>query len=421
MPNAFSVRRRSLRSRLLLVTLLASLAACGRGPAPSQSPASDGIGPLAKAPGGAVVYAKPLVVTKGGRYSGNWESLDPNVPAVLIRTTEPVVIQNANIRGRGRLIVGTSGNRVTVRNSRAYGLNPNVAGRSQGEFVYLDSPANLVVGNNAVEGTRGIVVHRFSGNVATGDTVRIVGNRFRNVMGLPSDGQGGYTAARTDAHTILFDKVQRVPNVEIAWNEVVNEPGRSGVEENFNLYISSGTPGSPIRIHDNYVQGAYNLSPTTDSAYSGGGILVGDGYTTTALDVGYTEVYDNQVVSTTNEGVAVAGGVFNRVYRNRVVSSGLLVMPDGSVATILAQNVGMYAYNASSGVWGNNAVTNNEVAWMRYDGGALVENPFWFWSCAESDVCAPNVRLPTPTLEMERQEWTRWQDKVVRAGVRIGP
>src|SRR5687767_9686775 len=33
-----------------------------------------------------VVYSGPLVITRGGTYRGNWESLDPDVPAVTVRT-----------------------------------------------------------------------------------------------------------------------------------------------------------------------------------------------------------------------------------------------------------------------------------------------------------------------------------------------
>ncbi len=35
---------------------------------------------------------------KGGTYSGNWESLDSRTPAVSVQTSEPVIIENSNIR-----------------------------------------------------------------------------------------------------------------------------------------------------------------------------------------------------------------------------------------------------------------------------------------------------------------------------------
>ncbi|WP_189011719.1 NPCBM/NEW2 domain-containing protein, partial [Deinococcus malanensis] len=58
---------------------------------------------LAPAPStGTTTYSGPLVISKGGTYSGNWESPDTG-PAVSIQTTEPVIIENANIRGKGVL------------------------------------------------------------------------------------------------------------------------------------------------------------------------------------------------------------------------------------------------------------------------------------------------------------------------------
>ncbi|MFK7604419.1 NPCBM/NEW2 domain-containing protein, partial [Deinococcus sp. SM5_A1] len=95
-------------------------------PAPTPSPSP--------APSSNVKYSGPLVITKGGTYRGNWESMNPNVPAVFIQTSEPVVIEGSNLRGRGNLIRGWKVN-LTVRNSNGYGMNPNVSGAYAGRFV----------------------------------------------------------------------------------------------------------------------------------------------------------------------------------------------------------------------------------------------------------------------------------------------
>src|SRR6185436_7803111 len=94
-----------------------------------------------------------------------------------------------------------------------------------------------------------------------------------------------------------FDRVQffqmgvcsGISSVEIAWNQVINEPGNSRVEDTISVYKSSGTSASPIQIHDNYLQGAYTIKPAQkntsdgqwsyDWGYSGGGIMLGDGGT----------------------------------------------------------------------------------------------------------------------------------------------
>src|SRR6185295_18651269 len=91
------------------------------------------------------LLASPIVITKGGTYTGTWESLDPNTPAVRINTSEPVTIENATIRSKGDLIVsGTSHTNITVRNVQGYGLNPDVYGRLNGEWIAVDNFDNLV-------------------------------------------------------------------------------------------------------------------------------------------------------------------------------------------------------------------------------------------------------------------------------------
>ena len=69
----------------------------------------------AAAPSNAsIAYSGPLVITKGGTYSGNWESQDPNVPVISVQTSEPVIIENSNLRGKGNIIAAVRG-RLTVR------------------------------------------------------------------------------------------------------------------------------------------------------------------------------------------------------------------------------------------------------------------------------------------------------------------
>src|SRR2546421_1033549 len=68
--------------------------------------------------------AGTLVITAGGTYTGTWESDDAAIPAVAIRTAQPVIIENSTIRGKGDLIATQvmHGN-VTIRNTTGIGLN----------------------------------------------------------------------------------------------------------------------------------------------------------------------------------------------------------------------------------------------------------------------------------------------------------
>ena len=96
----------------------------------------------------SVVYSGPIVITSGGTYSGNWQSDNPDVAAVTIRTTAPVIIENSNLLGKGNLIETAAAHvDLTVRNSRGYGLNPGVAGRVPGRFLDGESFDNIRIEN----------------------------------------------------------------------------------------------------------------------------------------------------------------------------------------------------------------------------------------------------------------------------------
>jgi NPCBM/NEW2 domain len=380
------------------------------------------------APSTNPTYAGPLVITKGGTYSGNWEGQDANRPVISIQTSDPVIIENSNIRGRGDLIAGYYHNRVTVRNVRGYELNPNFARKSAGNSVVLADPYNVSIENNYFEGTNGIYILRFAGNSNAGETIKILRNKMKNINGRPSDGNNGWIATEgydKHPHAIQFNQIQKVPNVDIAWNEVINEPFKSLVEENFNFYISSGTSNSPILVHDNYIQGGYNALPDTNPNYSGGGIAVGDGLSDNPDKSGNINVYNNQIVGTTNEGMALAGGFSNKIYSNRVISSGLL--PDGR--KILAANIGIYVWDHLGankkfpGVFGNNVMSNNYAAWTKHSSnGSSFSNGFWTPDCGVNNTsCTGNVVGPIATLDTEKQEYQAWLKKVASNSQVVGP
>lgn len=379
---------------------------------------------------------RPLVITSGGTYSGAWQSLDAQTPAVLVMTSEPVVIENATIRGRGELIrTGVSGVDLTVRNVEGYGLNPQVHGQAPGRFLYAFDFASVVVRDSHMQNTGGIKLVEYSGDRTAGQTVSIVGNSALNIDGRKSDGNGGWLdfnkrTRLSDGHEergyeirqfLQLDKVRDLPGVRIAWNQVINEPGNSRVEDNINIYKSSGTPQSPILIHDNYIQGAYTIRPAQGSysddtysyswKYSGGGILLGDGDGT----AGWVRAYDNQVVSTTNYGIAVYTGHDTEFHDNRVLSSGLL--DDGRA--IWGQNVGIYIWDGKEqgdSSFYNNSARDNLVGWMK----GQDRNDWW---APDATTFTGNTSWQGElTLETEEAEYQRWQNKrdSARTGTRSG-
>ena len=60
---------------------------------------------------------------------------------------------------------------------------------------------------------------------------------------------------------VQFDDIEGIEDAEIAWNKVVNEPGKSRVEDNISIYQTHGMADHPIRIHDNCIVGGYTIDP----------------------------------------------------------------------------------------------------------------------------------------------------------------
>ncbi|WP_420593591.1 hypothetical protein [Deinococcus sp.] len=377
---------------------------------------------------GKLEFSGPLEINKGGTYSGNWQSLDPDKPAVNITTSEPVIIENANIQSKGPLIRSRYVNaNLTVRNTRGLGLNPGrpeKEGKRPGYFLHLENFQSATVENNEMVGTGGMYFHKFAGDPDKNQTIKIVRNKALNIDGRHSSGpdsfsdKGFYRTQFTQ-----FNTVRNVVGAEIAWNEIINEPTKSRVEENINMYLSSGTPSSPIQIHDNYIQGAFAANPS-EQDYGGGGIMIADGNAKKLEDASaYVRAFNNQVVGTSNQGIAITAGHDNAAYNNRVISSGLL--PNGT--PIASQNVGILVWdlykNKNNNTFFNNAMYNNVVGWAKPLDSKNAQNPFWFPDCSTSgaQTCTNNTVVAGPiTLDAEKQEYQRWQAKLRTSSIELG-
>ena len=356
-------------------------------------------------------YKSPITISQGGTYSGNWQSFDPNVPAVKVTTSDPVVIENSNVKANGQLIDAEYGGaNLTVRNTSGYGVEPNATQDSPGQFLKAYQPTNISVEHCYMENTAGVYVN---GDGKVPQNLKIRYNRVSNI----NSRMGTKVAV---GHFIQLDKVQNTPGIEIAWNEVINEPYKSLVAENINVYLSSGTSSSPIRIHDNYIKGAYSADPANyDSSYAGGGIMLGDGSSSNVSGAaGFVKVYNNQVLDTTTVGITITAGHDSEFYNNRVISSGLL--PNGT--RVADQNVGGVVWDLyndiSKGTYYNNSGHDNQIGWLGPDGG---RRDWWLPDCA-SGKCTNNTTLPGPiTLDTENQEYQTWLNKVSGSNVTIGP
>jgi len=356
-------------------------------------------------------------ITQGGVYEGYcWTSGASGSAAVTIATTDPVTIKNCLIMGQGDLIgfLDWRATNVVVKNCTGYGYNTNItSGNTKGSFVDLPCIGSLDVENCYVEGcASGVRVNQVGGP----GPITIKYNQFRNMDGRYCNGSGGYLTTNVPGgHAIQLLFCFGTPGVEIGWNEIINMPWTGAQDDDINIYNSSGSSVSPMRIHDNYIYGAWTTNPWTQGSGACG--ICMDGPTqTSATATAFVNIYNNQVVATANGGLGIAAGHDDVYYNNRAIGSGLL--PDGSTA--YGANVGLAGenyYSAPGAAFFNNTFTNNLVGWINKAGvrndtsitGGVIDNNLTQWPAGG------------PTLMDEADEYLLWVQKLQINGFRVGP
>jgi len=260
----------------------------------------------------------PIVITKGGTYSGVWNSNSPTVPAISIATDQPVTIENSVITSKGDLIDVTgvsTGANVTIQNVTGTALDPGVAGLQRGKFVNAKLIASLVVENCTMSG----VSYGVNGSASTVSTLKIDYNVATNMEDRASDGNGGLTTARPSlGHFVILGNIVAPNGADIGWNQVINTIGHTSNEDVVNIYKSVGSANATITAHDNYFEG---YSTAAGSSYNGTGLIT-DG-NATAPYTAYVLFQNNEMVHMAGSGVAIAVGHDITVKGNRVVSCGV--------------------------------------------------------------------------------------------------
>jgi hypothetical protein len=371
----------------------------------------------------AIHYNSPLVVDAnylkkhGSVITGNYQGTSTSAAITITNAPSPVTISSSNLTGPGDLIYIVNSN-VTVTSTTGSGTNPNISGTPKGMFVHAINPSNLSVTKcNVSNVSFGVSVTGYSGNFTTGQTISILDNVFTNIDGRPSNGSGGYvTTGSFNAHGIQLNNINALAGMEIGWNQIVNTPFQSQSAEIIETIDVSGTASSPLLIHDNYVQGAYPADPAVD-AYSGGGIMINGSKTdTTTTTSAFTNVYNNQIVSTSNMGVAIAAGHNNNVYSNRVVSSGYVSTGTKSLIAF-SSAIGMYNWNyyvQPSTVFFSNLIQNNVVGLIRKSSSDASERAdVWLPGQTTNNNTSfqPNTTV-SPSLTNEATEYQNWLVKL---------
>ncbi len=379
---------------------------------------------------GDVQWSGPLVIARGGVYTGNWQSTDAKTPAVSIATTEPVVIENSRIRGVGALIQSArDGADLTVRNSIGVGLTPAAKGQPNGDFLDASSPSHLDVENNYMENLRyGVVVNGFSPGAAGERTLTIRANRARNISSRLGDGAGGYLPAGMGQSAVSsfvkLEDLHSVPGIDVGWNEIVDSSALNPPDAVIELYRSSGTVNQPLDLHDSYIQ-SIAAPQSSGDAFHGAGIKIDGAPEDTEQNASaFAFVHRNQVVGAFAFGIAIAAGHDNLAANNRVFSSG--VFADGAKSRAPGAGLSIAdAYgNLERGSSYNNSMQDNLAGWQ-----------CWSAACADQgyrrDLYLPAspadystnaaVTAGKITPAMEEGEYQLWLRKASSAGVQVGP
>ena len=355
-----------------------------------------------------------LVIRQGGTYSGRYESLSSDRPCILIATTEPVVLDGCELRGPGRLIDATAGGaRLTVRNCRGFGRLPTVNNRARGRFLEIENGVSLRAEHNYLEHTAGMLVFRWQGSGSPEESIIIRYNQARNIDGRFRNGGGAKVSF------VQLNEVHGLENVNIGWNEVVNLPDESMVEDNINLHNSSGTARSPLLVHHNYVQGAYPV-PATAARFTGSGITTDGDASSVLTTTAYVEAHHNTVVSTCNAAMNIAAGHHNYFHHNYLLTSGLL--PDGSrLRATYAATAIFNAYDKPETVFFANRMADNTIGFVNWGRTSPLpdRHDLSTDACA---TCTGTIHLPNPiTLRQEGAAHTAWLARLHHQVQYVGP
>ena len=376
---------------------------------------------------GRAPSSNPIKITSGGTYSGNWFSADPNTPAITISTAEPVVIQNATISSRGDLIYlrgGNGGANVTVRNVIGKALDPGIAGKPRGRFLYAYNANAITVSHCTMSGVSfGVVI---DGSNLT--KLSISNNAANDMEDRASDGLGGLMNKRPGlGHFVIIAHSVAVNGGDISWNQVMDTEGKSSVEDVINIYVSHGSSKSDsIRIHDNYLQGMFSPANSNNN-YTGSGIMMDGLSNDLQTATGFVTISNNQIVHTANAGIGIDAGHDVSVTNNSIVSCGM----DSSgawIATTSAVGVAMWN-NYRSKIFFNNSISSTTGGLVRPDssGNPQISN---IWvpnksitqnnSVGTNAFTNPCMGGGDDSLDPELQALAQWSAKLVSAAETVG-
>jgi hypothetical protein len=269
-------------------------------------------------------------------------------------------------------------------------------------------------------------LHRERRKLAADERAHLcLGNQILNIDGRPSNGDGGYLSTMgadgTDdnggSHGIVFLGVHEDPNVTVAWNELINEPGKSASSDPINIYGSSGTSWSPMLITHNYVQGQFPENP--NAPRQNGNAIITDDPTPVASEAPqWVEIVQNQVVGCVG-GIALYAGLHITAWNNRVVSSDL--QPNGQYYPTGSVGILIFDPTPGTGYAQMNFAHDNVIGTIDGLTGARNDVGFAAPYLTSQSYNEQSLHDGVITESDEQNEYQIWLQNVRAAGEFIGP
>jgi hypothetical protein len=347
----------------------------------------------------SLTYEGPLTLTKGALISNrNFRSTD-GTPVIIPNTSEVVIFTDCIFAGNGDDIVKCPGYTSLVFIRCSFYADANIKGNQGAKAINDYKPRYLRVENCYIEGGSGILAEQLDETAANTHTIIIRYNRFRNISKAKPDGSDG----AQHCHAIQLSNIPGLKaSSEISWNECINEPGKSWVEDIINISSSGAVVDAPLLIHDNYLQGAYPLD--LKSPFTGSGLTV-EGSSAFVL------AYKNQVVDCMNACMNIAGGDNILFYDNDMVSAAL--QGDGSLYW-----AGCYQDKSAT----NSSIKGNRIGYVHKGVNYKFSDRQDEMNDRTKNAMAAdqNTYLPNPiTVATETAQLSAWKAKT--AALVIGP
>ena len=351
-----------------------------------------------------MAHAGVINITRGGTYTFSVGNNNPNVPAVSIRTREMVTLRNCVIFSQGTAVqTEVAGANLYLSHTTISILGPSGVGvGGTGKGVEAVEPGFLWVDHCWINGAQ--------------NGVYVIGYP---VDSTPTSAQvtTGFNRLTNCFNAVQLNGLHLDPNISVQWNEVLSRPGCTDA---INVYRSSGQPGRPILIRNNYVQGVRPATPN-EIDFTGSGIVTDGDTSNPSLATSNVEIAFNQVVECVATGIALAMGLDQIAHDNTVVSAGMTPtgVPYASAWLGICIEGDLRYQPAEWLKWlqlQNNTVGCNDSIGGRTD-------LFLWYPDASDPYCLGNVSLHDGpiTLADEQAQWIAWKSKLATNGVKLGP